>query len=383
MPKLKDNPLVDFYAKMSITTDHHQSPIEDHLALREKLYCQLGALPLLFNGRKVLEVGPGRAWNALAPLHWGAQMDFIEPNPIAREGLVQLMREHHIPEDRWNVNPDRIEDVEVNEQYDIVIAEGFIPGTFQQEKVLGKIKNFLNPGGLAIVTTLDDISYFMEALRRAVAFHLFDSLAIRDFEEQRKLAMTAFASHIEEMQYMTRTLEDWVNDVIFCPAVHADFFSIRDAVEGFGEDFTSVGVSPNFACDMYWHKNLNVSRNEALLEQFDKKHHIFISTTTENSERTAKENQRLFKQCEGFRMMAKRFEAEPEKTLRKEIVTQLKAISDDVATFDTKAALAINDAMLLLLDDKVTTSKIATAPHLKAVFGRGQQFISLMKKRSA
>ena len=66
------NKFIEYYGK------HEMSPVKQdlsdfnrHCAKREKLYRQLGMPVIAFEGKRILEVGPGSGYNTLAFILWG------------------------------------------------------------------------------------------------------------------------------------------------------------------------------------------------------------------------------------------------------------------------------------------------------------------------
>lgn len=66
------NKFIEYYGEHNISpVKQDLSNIKAHYAKREKLYRQLGMPPIAFEGKKILEVGPGSGYNTLAYFFWG------------------------------------------------------------------------------------------------------------------------------------------------------------------------------------------------------------------------------------------------------------------------------------------------------------------------
>lgn len=69
------NKWLEYYAEHEISPVRQDlSDINRHFAKREKLYRQLGLPCVIFEGKKILEVGPGSGYNTLAFFSWGGGM---------------------------------------------------------------------------------------------------------------------------------------------------------------------------------------------------------------------------------------------------------------------------------------------------------------------
>ena len=68
------NKWIEYYSEKRISPVKQDiSDMDRHLAKREKLYRQLGVPSIFFEGKKVLEVGPGSGYNTLAFFSWGGR----------------------------------------------------------------------------------------------------------------------------------------------------------------------------------------------------------------------------------------------------------------------------------------------------------------------
>lgn len=379
MTDIKENPFVSFYSKYKISPVHQDiSTLKNHLKRREKLYRLLGLPPVTFSNRKILEVGPGGGYNALAYFHWGATVDFVEPNPKAQEELPVLLGAHGIPPDSWSLFPGKVENLPTGNVYSIVIAEGFLPGLFNIPEVVSRLGALLEPGGIIVVTCVDDISYFFEHVRRLIANKLIHS--IDRFEDRVSVLVSAFGSHLKTLKNASRPVEDWVTDQFLNPAIYADWFSIEECINEFGPEFEFLGSSPAMLTDYSWYKDLQHNTRENLIEQFRQKRHTFLLWDLPESMRPAEENEKLFQAV----YLLRRYAGETEKIWNREkeiyLANRLWEIRDLARGIDSRIPEAIQEAINLLLDERLTPEKVSDASKLAVVFGRGQQYVSMVKK---
>ncbi len=302
----QDNPIVAFYKKHDITTDHHDlGDLIRHFRRREKLYRTLGLPPTLFDDKIVLEVGPGRGHNALPLFAWGAKLVFVEPNPKAQSGLSDMLSLYGIDPDSWVLHNQRIEDLEVNEPYDVVIAEGFLPGMVERTEVIASIDSHLKPGGVAVVNCADELSYFFEIIKRIIGRRLLQMRGIEALESQIEALTCAFDGHFARLRHATRDISDWILDQFLNPAVYGKPFSLADSVEEFGPQYTLMGSSPSMFSDLSWYKDIDRDRNAELREQFNRKRHVMLHMDLDESVRSPGENDRLVHVVRRFFQRAK------------------------------------------------------------------------------
>lgn len=379
--KDKQNPFIEFYGKHGISPVHQDvRNFKVHLMRREKLYRLLGIPLVTFNDRTILEIGPGGGYNALAFFAWGAKVDFIEPNPTAREELPRLLCKYNVQKDRWRMFPCKVEDFNSDRQYDIVIAEGFIPGLYNRRKVINAISSLVKKGGVVVVTCLDDISFFFEFVKRIIAHRLLQEEKINEFSQKVKLLSRAFSSHFKSLKYRSRPLEDWVIDNFLNPFVYGDFFSIADCIREFDKDFILLGSSPSMFTDCSWYKNIEYNRHKLLLEQFSTKRHVLMLWDMDESVITADVNEAIVNEIRDLRQYVRKVETHIDKENVTYIIAKLKCVKYLAGDIDSRISTAIEEAINLLRDKRLTALKIARTGVLSRAFGRGQQYVSLAKK---
>lgn len=358
------------------------SNLAKHMQRREKLYRLLGVPMILLNGRKVLEVGPGGGYNALALLKWGVQLDLVEPNPKAQEELVALFGEYGIEKQMWRLYPEKIEQFvpeDRQQQYPVILAEGFLPGLSERKEIIRKLSSLLLPGGVIVVNCIDDMSCFFELVRRIVGFRLIQLAGVDEFEEQVRLLSRAFKSHLQSLGNASRPVEDWVMDQLLNPWMYGTLFSLADAVREFGPQFQFLGSSPDMFVNFSWYKDLAYDTNAEMIRQFEVKRHLLLSMNVEGEVRPAEENENLVELISSLRRCAEQFEQGQTSLLLAEIIMILQQILRVIAQVDERCAEALLEAIDMLKDDKLSAQKVSDAQYFSTAFGRGLQYISLVK----
>lgn len=376
------NPYISFYGKYKISPVHQDlRDFKLHLKRREKLYRTLGLPPVAFKDRTVLEVGPGGGYNSLALFSWGVKkIDFIEPNPKAQQELPRLLARYKIKKERWSLFPRRIEDFPGVKRYDIVIAEGFIPGLYSRKEIIKKLSRLVNPGGVLVVTCVDELSFLLELVKRLVGMRLLRMNKVCEFDRKVKMLSLAFSSHLRSLKFSSRPVCDWVADQFFNPALYGNFFSIADCIKEFGDEFMLLGSSPDMFTDYSWHKDTEFDSRKSILKQFYEKRHLLLFKDIEESVRPAKDNEGLVRSVRNLRLFAGKVENNLDRGNVAKVVSMLRDISKSTDYVDRRISGAIREAVALLSDDNLTVSKIAHSKGFASAFGRGQQYLSLARK---
>lgn len=376
------NPYIAYYGKHNISPVHQDiSNLKRHLERREKLYRMLGLPLTTFVNKQMLEVGPGGGYNALTLFIWGGNVDFVEPNPTAQEDLTNLLSKYNIPSECWRLFRGVIEDYSEVKLYDIVIAEGFIPGLYDRSKVITKLKSLVRPGGVVVVTCFDELSTFFEILKRLVAHYLIHKVFV--YHEKVQMLCQAFESHLKTLRYVSRPIEDWVQDMFLNPAIHGKIFNIADCIEEFGSEFEFLGSSPAMFTNYQWYKDTDFDNRANIIHQFKMKRHTLLLWDMPESNRTTAENDLLSQFASKVRNLAGELEGDSpicSGRISEEMIPLLKEFMDISGNIDIRVNKAVNEAIELLTDSNLTPDKIARADNFAKAFGRGQQYISLVRK---
>ena len=375
------NPYLSFYGKYKISpVKQDLSNLNLHLARREKLYRTLGIPVFAFQRKSVLEVGCGGGHNALAFLLWGAQVDLVEPNPKAREEIQPLFDRYNIDQDRWRLIDTMIEDFNINRSYDMVFAEGFIQCIKNKAEVIQKLSNVTKKGGVVVVTCADDISFFFDFLKRIVGFRLIQLNGTTCFEDKVCLLRRAFGSHLESLKCATRLIEDWVIDNLVNPEKYGDFFSIADCIGLFGKEFEFLGSSPRMFTEYSWYKDVQSSYKSQIIDQFHQKWHLLLMVGLEESTRRVEDNILLNRTIRELRRCIEDKGNRIDKENFVPILSFLKQIQALAGPIDSRIVKVIDEVQELILDEALSPEKISNAGHFRSAFGRGQQYVSMVKK---
>ncbi len=251
-------PFLDFYTTHNIIPTHQDiSDIESHVFRRNYLYRTLGLPPSLLKNKRALEFGPGTGDNAIATSMYGLDTyDFVDGNPSSVRELRRKLDLGLIKANTTKVAETNVYDYRDQVKYDLVIAEGIIPGQDRPKEFLNHIASFCTLGGIAVFTTTSYTSLLAEICRNVFRPAIVSEK--KSFEQQVQIASNIFRDHLSTFSVSTRSIEDWVTDNILHNWLvsHSQVFSLVDALDTFGDRFQFYSSSPRFLVDYRWYKSV-------------------------------------------------------------------------------------------------------------------------------
>lgn len=376
---VEKNQYIKHYGEHNISPVHQDiSNFELHLLRREKLYITLGMPAAFFAGRRLLEIGPGGGYNALAYFRWNAKVDFVEPNKKAQDELPELLGGHAIG--GYKLFKGKFEEHRARRKYDIVIAEGFIPLMENRLEIVGKIFSYLSPGGVCVVTCVDDVSYFFEYLRKIIAYKLFSCLGVSGFDEKVAILAKAYASHYRTLKYASRPVEDWIVDNLMNPYSFGDLFSVGELIDAIPCGFEVLGCSPSMFTNYSWYKDYGFDSSAEFKRQFAMKRHNLIMAGVDETVRPKAKNDELAKLARRIRAIIEENGDRLDTGVSRKIAETLDEIRRNLSDADRRVPEAVGEAAELFLDASLTVGKISRARRFASAFGRGQQYVSIVKR---
>lgn len=373
--------LVDFYKENKISPVRQDiSDLSAHFERRDSLYRLLGIVPSLLEGKNILEVGPGGGFNSIHTASLKpARYHLVEGNPTG----VTHIKEQFSSFPEFNKNIEifccLLEEYKQDAIYDVVICEGVLSGVPKPKETLSLLKKFVKPGGVLIITCIDEISYFPDMLRRLVAQLTIGNVGT--LEEQTSKLVPIFEKHFSNLPGMSRPVDDWIIDNVINPASIGPLLSIPSAISTLENEFDFYAASPDFQTDWRWYKQIIKSEkkfNERALEQYWANVHNFLDYTKTLASITIEENKKLFDLTVKFRSELRALEENgsiySEKIIS-EIISSLNQIAKNTARFNHDTTLAINEVISWLEKKK----DINSCSNFQKLFGRGQQYLSFIK----
>ncbi len=370
-------PFLDFYGKNRIApVTQDISDLQQHFQRREALYRHLRIPPLFVKNRSILEFGPGTGQNALfTNALQPARYVMVDGNPTSVEQCRGLFADTDV-----EVVDSSIEDFETDERFDLVLCEGLIPWQLEPMDFVRTVARFVAPGGILVVTCMDDVSILSEALRRIAGEILIDG--IEGFEAQLDALRPFFAPQLATLKGMSRLVDDWISDNILHHIV-GKLFSVEDAVEALEDEFGAYGSSPDFLTDWRWYKSIHGDArryNEMAIGNYRRNAHNFLDYrfTFDPNE----SNNGLIQDARQVFHLATTIQNDGLTTERLAATVEvLNRLDATVAGFSPTTAAAITDFRASLMRHIETGSLPTTLPDFGPWFGRGMQYLSLIRNR--
>ncbi len=382
------NPFIKYYGEHQISPVAQDiSNIAIHFQKREKLYRQLGMPPVLFRNKNILEVGPGSGYNTLAFFRWltthashAGGVDLIEPNPTGVKEMKKLFSEMKVSSSLYTIYENTFEKFQAVHKYDIIIAEGFLHAVDNAKEILEKLKTLCNSGGVIVITCMDEMSMFVEQMKRFIGLYMCKE--IPDYDGKVKFCTKLFEASFSKLNGMSRCVEDWVKDDILNPAFcNAVYLDIQSAIEDFGKDFYVLGSSQKIFTDYSWYKDLSYDENRNCIIQFRKKQHIFFMAGLEEAELNCEESSFLREKILDIRHACIMSETEGTNMIG-HISEALESIKNICKKIHVKLYGFVENCIAILKKLELGEEKfeLGDYPDFFYAVGRTQQYLSMVKK---
>lgn len=375
------NEFIKFYDKYNISPVRQDlSNFDKHKFRRKSLFRELGITDKLISNSDILEIGPGGGYNSIvnamcAPLSYY----LVEPNTTGYKEMIALFTKYAITDNIYFEN--RIFDKPYNGKlFDIVLAEGFIPGLDDKLTIINAIKSSTKNDGVVVVTTSDPVSYFLEVARRYLANKLIKDEV--NFNKKTKLLSEAFQSHLKSLAGASRPIEDWVQDNLINPATANINYSIFDAIQDFEDDFYYYGSSPNLFHNLHWYKEIEIDTiqyNKDFKKQFSETQHCLFLKELGFSSRDSSLNYQLNDLCIEFYHYNKKLEEKNYENideLDQNCIACIENIKENMKTFSNVGDI-LDELIFLIKNTKIDS--IGSSKIFGSAFGKGQQYISFLK----
>ncbi len=377
------NEQLEYYQKHNISPEHQDiADIDVHYARRKKLYRQCGIPEIAFRDAEILEVGPGGGYNTLAFFHWNCRhVDLVEANAQGIKDMQVLFETRGIEKSKYDMFECPIEQYKTDRRYDIIVAEGFLPDIYNQKEVLDKLKELVRGEGIIVITCVDKVDYFIEAMKRLVGRALTQN--ILNYEEKVTFLTDIFKPQLAKLRGVSKLPEDWVKDVILNPVVNNEMeLSIAQAIRYFEEDFEILGASPQMFTDYSWSKDIWYDYKKDYLEQFDVKRLSLLMANMPEVILPGDCAGKLVRAFEDIRDAGAAYEKEPEICKINDILEIMNSIRQLVQENFCDEFVKVFQEIEKVMTDIISgdSIKMENYPSFFAAFGRTQQYISFVKK---
>lgn len=377
------NKFIEYYGKHNISpVKQDLSDINVHYARREKLYRQLGIPCIAFNGKKVLEVGPGSGYNTLAFFEWGGICTLVEPNKAGVIEMKKLFADYNVLDEQYAIKECTIEEADIYEKFDIVIAEGFLHSIDNSDEIIRRLSELVKDGGVIVITCMDSISMFVEQMKRLICHILINDIS--DYEIQVKACVHFFEGQMKNVKGMSRSIEDWVRDDMLNPAFNnEEILSIEDAIDIFPSEFSFLGSSLKIFTDYSWYKDIEYDERKDIIRQYRMKRHNFLMTGLSETIFSEKDSNYFEKKISEIRSFSREYEKTNAIECLDEIEERLCAIRPMMMQIDKKCAVFTDEVKEIL--DKLKYGQSVEFEKYRTFYsavGRTQQYLSMVKNKT-
>lgn len=295
--------------------------------------------------------------------------------------MKKLFRDYNIPQERYIINECTIEEAEIQEEFDIIIAEGFLHAIDNCNEIIMRLSGLVKAGGVIVITCMDSIGMFVEQMKRLICHILIKG--INDYEDQVKICVNFFEGQMKEARGMSRSIEDWVKDDILNPTFNSKkIISIEEALDIFPENFSLLGSSQKIFTDYSWYKDLEYNERQDFFRQYKLKRHNFFMTGLDETVLDLDESEFLKKRIDEIRNYAVAYEKEGLNIFLEKIEDNLYDMRL-VAEKISKKCLGFVDEVreivsILKRDREVNFKEYQNFYHS---VGRTQQYLSMVKNK--
>lgn len=376
------NDFLTYYGEKNISPVRQDiSDFRLHCRRREKLYRQLGLPFCLFKDKCILEVGPGSGYNTLALLHGGVKrIDLVEPNQKGISDMQSLFDQYKINGNMYKIFPIQIEGFQSESQYEIILAEGFLHSIDNAQEIIGQLLHMLSDGGVLVITCMDELSVFVEQIKRLVAHIYIED--VQSYEEQVDKLTLFFTAQMSSLKGMSRSVEDWVRDDILNPAFqNSNLLSIGKVIELLPNNIDVLGTSQNMFTDYSWYKDVQFDVKGDYLYQFKQKQHNLMLIGERETTIPMETNERINEIVKDIRDSSKTYERSWDWKEITTIIGKLSELESIVESINEKLFRFVQDSRNILLHIKEGDFNIEEYQVFFHAVGRTQQYISLVKKK--
>ncbi len=375
--KMQDRPaFVGFYESNNISpVSQDISDLNKHFQRRESLFRSLGILPVLVKGMKVLEFGPGSGHNALYTASLLPELyELVEGNLKGVKETFERLGNSTAPQIK--IHHVLFEEFIQTKKFDLVWAEGCLPHQSRPLPLLEHVASFVRVGGGLCLSSSNGISYLSETLRRLFRDRFFDTS--RDVHGQVSQLMPYIQPHLQHLSSMSRPVEDWILDSIVQPLHDRLLLSIPEVITCLDSKFDVYGSSPRFFTDWRWYKDIigkNRGFNEIALDNYYRNNLKLLDYRFEFPLHSVAFGLKLEALAsQSWDLMCK-IEL-GEKLAWKDFFTLMQELCAHIEKQAPVTVAAIREAVTLLQSGHPNME----LEHFPQWWGRGQQYISLIRK---
>tara|TARA_B100001057_G_scaffold481909_1_gene556503 strand:- start:1610 stop:2746 length:1137 start_codon:yes stop_codon:yes gene_type:complete len=372
---VEENSFVGYYSKHEISpVNQDLSDIEKHFSRRDSLFRTLGLPPSLLSEKSILEFGPGSGHNAIhiASLK-PSKYVLVEGN---KTGFCETQeRLNRFDNLNFEIFNEDFTSFNTTEDFDVVWAEGCLPFQNDPTSTLKHTANFVKHGGILTITTVDEISYYSENIRRLLKYRFFPDID-EDIQKACEELTPVYEKHLTHLQGMSRSIKDWIFDSILQSLRRP--LPIPKSILTLKADFDAFSSSPCFITDWRWYKEItgrNRKFNENFIDQYYKNNLNLLDYRSTIDPHHIDFGKKLEKICNESYEISLQIEMGKE-DLWDDFFECSSALGDHIKDQAPITYLSIREAITMLRNGDLGMELKYFPPW----WGRGQQYLSLIRK---
>lgn len=380
-----EQPYLDYYIKNKI------SPITQKINNKKSFFMQRAFLyhtlgiGCSFQDRDILEFGPGNGVNAVYNNSLNPKSyTLVDGNPLAIGNIRRNLQEHFLNLNNIHLHHSLIEEFSHQPIYDVVICENVIPNLNNSADFLKMISQNVKEGGAVVITCNDAVSNLSETLRTLAAVGITSN--INDLDEKANYLSQYFSPHLHSLRVVGRDFKDWVLDnVLNIQWSLSPLFSLDEAIQCLSSEFVFYNSSPCMVTDLRWYKTVNdvvslQETNQIAAKNYYMNMANLLDYRIQVTPHSVEFGEEIHKIAKEIRALCARFivnNNEQEFPLLVKYIKQLASIVRKVSPV-TAASLMAYATMY----EQKTFTTLHIAPELIDWWGRGTQYISLIKRNN-
>lgn len=199
-----------------------------HQDFRVSLFRDKLKFPLqMFNGAELLDFGSGTGEQDIFYAMWGAKVTGVEMNDLSIKRCLELFKWRKLKIKLHNCS---LFDVKLKQKFDIVVSNGVLHHTNEQERGFKKLISYLKPGGFVFISLGNNAGAFQRNLQRVILYKL-----AKTKKEISDLAKILFKNHLDRaVKYGKRDIESVIYDSYVVPK--ADNASVKEVMTWFKDN---------------------------------------------------------------------------------------------------------------------------------------------------
>lgn len=147
-----------------------------------------------------------------------------------------------------------------------------------------------------------------------------------------------------------------------------------------------LGSSPNMIGNLSWYKDMSYSYGEVILESFERFRHILLCTEFDFFWRDSGKNTLLLERLNTFRQLIRTYRDNESIESVREVCMVLDSIIAENGDLGEFFIQSVNECVGFLRDyadggEQISAESIALMPTFKKAWGRGQQYVSFIKRK--